>query len=250
MLLTSVATGPNSSKARVEIIVQLNTAASSSEAVVYSKGDITENGSSLTITGADACGAGTGLGPIYTMNPATTTLNGSPTLSGTPPTPQYGTLNIDIQGLINSFRPSATSTITADQNGASYGSSTNYVNGLLGYRRSSKYPGSQTAECNRLRDSSGKGRLDARRRVNWNGIIYATGSVTLNGGGGAGINVHGQVYAGTSTVTDVTINGSNTLGYDSCAVKKALSSQAFKVVSWKQGLLIPPGAVYDPLRFM
>jgi hypothetical protein len=127
VLLTSVAIGPNSSKARVEIIVQLNTAASSSEAVVYSKGDITGNGSSLTITGADACGAGTGLGPIYTMDPATTTLNGSPTLSGTPPTPQHGTLNIDIQGIINAFMPSATSTITADRNGATFGSSSNYV---------------------------------------------------------------------------------------------------------------------------
>jgi hypothetical protein len=40
---------------------------------------------------------------------------------------QHGTLNIDIQSLMNSFRPSATSTITADQNGATYGSSTNYV---------------------------------------------------------------------------------------------------------------------------
>jgi hypothetical protein len=64
------------------------------------------------------------------------------------------------------------------------------------------------------------------------GIIYATGSVTLNGGGGEGINVHGQIYAGTLTVTDITIKGGNTLGYDSCTVKKVLASQAFKVVSW------------------
>ncbi len=233
VLLTSVATGPNSSRSQVQIIVQLNTAASSSEAVVYSKGDITGNGSSLTITGADACGAETGLGPIYTMDPATTTLNGSPTLSGTPPTPQHGTLNIDIQGLINSFRPTATSTITADQNGATYGSSTNYV---TVYSDTDSPPNTQGLK---LQNVTGygillvKGDLTLGGGFNWNGIIYATGSVTLNGGGGEGINVHGQVYAGTSTVTDVTINGGNTLGYDSCAVKKALATQAFKVVSWK-----------------
>jgi Tfp pilus assembly protein PilX len=234
VLLTSVATGPNSSKARVEIIVQVNTAASSSEAVVYSKGDITGNGSSLTITGADACGAGTGLGPIYTMDPATTTLNGSPTLSGTPPTPQHGTLNIDIQGIINSFKPSASATISADQNGAAYGSSTNYV---TVYSDTDNPPNTQGLK---LQNVTGygillvKGDLVLGGGFNWNGIIYATGSVTLNGGGGEGINVHGQIYAGTSTVTDITINGGNTLGYDSCAVKKALATQAFKVVSWKQ----------------
>jgi Tfp pilus assembly protein PilX len=234
VLLTSVATGPNSSKARIEITVQLNTAASSSEAVVYSKGDITGNGSSLTITGADACGAGTGLGPIYTMDPATTTLNGSPTLSGTPPTPQHGTLNIDIQGIINAFMPSATSTITADRNGATFGSSSNYV---TVYSDTDNPPNTQGLK---LQNVTGygillvKGDLVLGGGFNWNGIIYATGSVTLNGGGGEGINVHGQIYAGTSTVTDVTINGGNTSGYDSCAVKKALASQAFKVVSWKQ----------------
>jgi Tfp pilus assembly protein PilX len=233
VLLTSVATGPNSSKARVEIIVQLNTAASSSQSVVYSKGDVTGNGSSLTITGNDACGAGTALGPIYTMDPATTTLNGSPTLSGTPPTPQHGTLDIDIQGLINSFVPSATSTITADQNGATYGTSTNYV---TAYSDTENPPNTQGLK---LQNVTGygillvKGDLTLGGGFNWNGIIYATGSVTLNGGGGEGINVYGQIYAGTSTVTDVTVNGSNTLGYDSCAVKKALASQAFKVVSWK-----------------
>jgi Tfp pilus assembly protein PilX len=233
VLLTSVATGPNSSKARVQIIVQLNTAASSSEAVVYSKGDITGNGSSLTITGADACGAGTGLGPIYTMDPATTTLNGSPTLSGTPPTPQHGTLNIDIQGIINTFKPSASATITADQNGATHGSSSNYV---TVYSDTENPPNTQGLK---LQNVTGygillvKGDLVLGGGFNWNGIIYATGSVTLNGGGGEGINVHGQIYAGTSTVTDITINGGNTLGYDSCAVKKALATQAFKVVSWR-----------------
>ena len=233
VLLTSVATGPNNSKARVEIIVQLNTAATSSQAVVYSKGDVTGNGSSLTITGNDACGAGTALSPIYTMDPATTTLSGNPTLSGSPPTPQHGTLDINIPGLIDSFMPSATTTLTEDKNGATYGSATNYV---TVYSDTDNPPNTQGLK---LQNVTGHGILLVRGDLtlgagfNWNGIIYATGSVTLNGGGGQPINIYGQIYAGTSTVTDVTINGGNTLGYDSCAVKKALASQAFKVVSWK-----------------
>ena len=234
VLITSVATGPNSSRATVEIIVQVNTSMASSPAVVYSKGDVTGNGSSLTITGNDACSEETALGPIYTKEPATTSLSGNPTLSGSPSTPQQGTMDIDIAGIIDSFKASATTVLTDDQNGATHGSSTGYV---TVYADTDDPPNNQGLK---LQNVTGygillvKGDLTLGGGFNWNGIIYATGSVTLNGGGGAGINVHGQIYAGTSTVTDVTLNGSNTLGYDSCAIKKALATQAFKVVSWKQ----------------
>jgi hypothetical protein len=233
VLLTSVATGPNSAKARVEIIVEVNTAVASSPAVVYSKGDVTGNGSSLTINGSDACSQETALGPIYTKDPATTTLNGTPTLSGSPSTPQHGTLDLDIQALIDSLMPSTTTTLTEDQSSGTYGSTNNYV---TVYSDTSAPVNNQGLK---LQNVTGygillvKGDLVLGGGFTWNGLIYATGSVTLNGGGGAGINVYGQIYAGTSSVTDVTINGGNTLGYDSCKIKKALSSQAFKVVSWK-----------------
>src|SRR5688572_10510641 len=233
VLLTSVATGPSSAKARVEIIVEVNTAVASSPAVVYSKGDVTGNGSSLTINGSDACSQETALGPIYTKDPATTTLNGNPTLSGSPSTPQHGTLDIDIQSLIDSLRPSTTTTLIEDKSNTTYGSTSNYV---TVYSDTSDPVNDQGLK---LQNVTGygillvKGDLVLGGGFTWNGLIYATGSVTLNGGGGAGINVYGQIYAGTSSVTDVTINGGNTLGYDSCKIKKALASQAFKVVSWK-----------------
>lgn len=234
VLITSVATGPNSSKARVEIVVQVNTGAASSPSVVYSKGDVTGNGSSLTINGNDSCSQATALSPIYTKDPATTNLNGTPTMSGSPSTPQHGTLDIDVQGLIDSLRPSTTTTLTEDENGTTYGSTSNYV---TVYSDTSSPPNNQGLK---LQNVTGygillvKGDLTLGGGFNWNGLIYVTGSVTMNGGGGAGINVYGQIYSGTSSVTDVTINGGNTLGYDSCKVKKALASQAFKVVSWKQ----------------
>jgi Tfp pilus assembly protein PilX len=233
VLLTSVATGPSSAKARVEIIVEVNTSVASSPAVVYSKGDVTGNGSSLTITGSDACSQETALSPIYTKDPASTTLNGNPTLSGSPSTPQHGTLDIDIPGLIQSLRPSTTTTLIEDKSNTTYGSTSNY---FTVYSDTSDPPNNQGLK---LQNVTGygillvKGDLVLGGGFSWNGLIYATGSVTLNGGGGPGINVYGQIYAGTSSVTDVTINGGNTLGYDSCKIKKALASQAFKVVSWK-----------------
>jgi hypothetical protein len=78
----------------------------------------------LTITGNDACGQESALDPIYTKDPATTNLNGNPTLSGTP---QHGALDIDIANLIESLRPSTTITLTEDKNSGTYGSTSNYV---------------------------------------------------------------------------------------------------------------------------
>src|SRR2546430_3853225 len=78
-----------------------------------------------------------------------------------------------------------------------------------------------------------KGDLELGGGFQWNGIILVTGSVTLNGGGGNPINIYGQIFSGTSTLTDVTVNGSNTIGYDSCKVKQAMAGSPLKVVNWK-----------------
>ena len=232
VLITSVATGPNNSKAQVQIVVTLSPPPSS-PATIYSKGDVTGNGSSLTVNGNDACGAGTALAPIYTKDPSTTNLNGSPTLSGTPSTPQHGTLDLDIPAYIDALKGNATTTLTADQNGATYGSSTDYT---TVYSDTDNPPNNQGLK---LQNVTGygillvKGDLTLGGGFQWNGIILATGSVTLDGGGG-GINIQGLVFTGTSTLTDVTINGGNVIGYDSCKVKKSFAASPLKVVNWKQ----------------
>ncbi len=233
VLITSVATGPNSSKAKVQIVVSFNTASATSPAVIYSKGDVTGNGSSLTINGNDACGAATALAPIYTKDPATTSLNGSPTLSGNPSTPQHGSQDHDITGFITANQGSATTTLTLDTSNATYGSSSNYV---TVYSDTNNPPNNQGLK---LQNVTGYGTLLVKGDLvlgggfQWNGLIFVTGSVTLNGGGG-GINIQGLLFSGTSTLTDVTINGGNVITYDSCKVRSALASQAFKVVNWKQ----------------
>ncbi len=232
VLITSVATGPNNSKAQVQIVVSA-APPPASPATIYSKGDVTGNGSSLTVNGNDACGAGTALAPIYTKDPATTNLNGSPTLSGSPSTPQHGALDLDIPGYIETLKANATTTLTDDQNGGNYGSATNYV---TVYSDTDNPPNNQGLK---LQNVTGygillvKGDLTLGGGFQWNGLILATGSVTLNGGGG-GINIQGLVFTGTSTLTDVTINGGNVIGYDSCKVKKSFAASPLKVVNWKQ----------------
>ena len=230
VLITSVATGPNNASARVEMVVYSPAGLASSPAAVYSKGDVTGNGSSLTIDGTDACGEASSIGAIYTKDPASTNLNGNPTITGSI---SHGSTNFDITDYIKKLKASATTTLTADQNGATYGSSTNYV---TVYSDTGNPPNNQGLK---LQNVTGygillvTGDLEFGGGFQWNGIIMATGSVTLNGGGG-GINIQGLVFSGTSTLTDITVNGGNTIQYDSCKAKKALGGGGVIIVNWKQ----------------
>jgi Tfp pilus assembly protein PilX len=234
VVITSVATGPNNAKAAVQIVVKLFTGASS-PATIYSKGDVTGNGSSLTINGNDECGEESGLAPVYTMSPAATNLNGSPTLSGSPSTPQSGNLDIGIQEMINALKGSAAYTLTEDTNNATYGTSTSYK---TVYSNTNNPPNVNGLTLNNLTGYGLlliEGDLVLGGGFTWYGPILVTGSVTLNGGGG-GINIHGQILSGTSTLTDVTINGGNVINYNSCDIKKAFAGQPLTVVNWKQNL--------------
>lgn len=234
VMITSVAIGPSNAKSQVQIVVTIQPPPSS-PATIYSKGDVTGNGSSLTISGNDACGAGTALAPIYTKDPATTNLNGTPTLQGSPSTPQHGALDIDIPAYIDALKSGAT-TLTEDQNNATFGSASSYQT-VYSWPDDPAHFNNQGLK---LQNVTGygvllvKGDLELGGGFQWNGIILATGSVTLNGGAGNPINIYGQIFSGTSTLTDVTVNGSNTIGYDSCKVKKAMAASPLKVVNWKQ----------------
>ncbi len=235
VVITSVATGPNNAKAIVTTTVQLYSFSTNSPAVVYSKDNVTLSGSSLTINGSDAgsCGGGN-LSPVYTLDPATTTQNGNPGLSGNPPTPQHGNTNIDLQGLVNQFKTGANYTLTADQSGATYGSSSSYV---------TVYADAEATQADhelRLNNVTGygilivKGDLQMAGNLDWHGIIIVTGILKSSGGGSNGKNIQGQVYSGSSALGDTAISGNIDIAYNSCEVKKSLSSQPLKVVNWKQ----------------
>jgi Tfp pilus assembly protein PilX len=232
VLITSVATGPSSSKAKVAMVVTWYPPPPS-PAMIYSKDDITLNGSSLVISGIDACGGGTNLAPIYTMDPATTTTHGLPTLLGNPATPTHGPLDIDLQEYIDAFMP-ATVTLTTDPpSGGTYGSPSNYV---------TVYADAQATQADhelRLNNVTGygillvKGDLQTAGNFNWNGLIIVTGNVSSTGGAGSVKNIQGQILMGGSSLGDTTISGSVAIGYDSCKVRQALSAKPLKIVNWK-----------------
>jgi Tfp pilus assembly protein PilX len=232
VMITSVATGPGSAKATVQTIVGLYSLPPS-PATVYSQDNVTLSGSSISISGTNACDPSSSLAPIYTVDPATTTQNGTPVLTGSPPTPQHGTTSIDLPTYAEALKGSANTTLTSDESGATYGSSSNYVTVYS----------DATAQADgelRLNNVTGygilvvKGNLQLAGNLNWTGIILVTGVITSSGGGSNSKNIMGQVYAGSSALGDSTISGSVTIGYDSCKVKQALASQAMKVSSWKQ----------------
>jgi Tfp pilus assembly protein PilX len=232
VVITSVATGPNNAKAIVTTTVQLYSFSTSSPAVVYSKDNVSLNGSAISINGNDAgtCG-GTNLSAVYTMDPGTTTDNGHPALTGGT---SHGNINIDLQALVDQLKAGANDTLTADVSNGTYGSATNYVTVYA------DAVGTQADHELRLNNVTGygilivKGDLQMAGNVNWHGVIIATGVVTSSGGGSNSKNIQGQVYAGSSALGDTTISGNIDVGYNSCEVKKALSSQPLKVVNWKQ----------------
>jgi len=234
-VITSVATGPNNAKAIVTTTVQIYSLSVNSPATIYSKDNLTVSGTSITISGNDgspACG-GTALAPIYTMDPATTTQNGNPTLTGTPPTPQNGTSDIDLNTYVDTLSAGAAYTLTADASNATYGSSTNFVTVYA------DAAGTQADGELKLNNITGygillvKGDLELAGNIIWNGLIIVTGKLKTTGGGSNAKNIQGQIYAGKNDIGDSAVSGSVTVGYHSCNIKDALSSQPLKVVNWK-----------------
>jgi hypothetical protein len=241
-VITSIATGPNNAKSVVITTVQLYSFSNNSPAVLYSKDNTTLNGSSININGNDAgnCG-GSNLGGVYVYsdppnNTHTYNPNGGPTVTGNPAT-SVGNTNLDLQSYIDSLKGAATITLTEDNaagNGTnSYGSASSYV---TVYSDATLQNDGELM----LNNATGygillvKGNLKLAGNINWHGIIIATGVVTTSGGGSDSKNIQGQIFSGASALGDTQVNGGVTIGYNSCEVKKASSSQPLKVVNWKQ----------------
>jgi hypothetical protein len=235
-VITSVATGPNNSKAIVQTTVRLYSFSASSPATIYSKDNVTLSGSSIVISGFDASPTcnGSGLAPIYTTDPATTTQNGNPILTGSPSTPQHGNMDIDLPGYADTLKGGASVTLTSDASNGTYGSPTNFVTVYA------DAAGTQADGELKLTNAVGygilvvKGDLELAGNLTWHGLIIVTGKIKSTGGGSSAKNILGQVYGGKSDLGDTAISGTITLGYHSCNVKEALASQPLKLVNWKQ----------------
>jgi hypothetical protein len=182
----------------------------------------------LIVSGNDAC-KGTNLDAIYAKGDWDP--NGTPTITGA--ITEEGDLDLNIAGMVSALKASANVTLTADTQNQTYGSSTDF-----------KIVYSNTSSPNNVNG------LSLNNVTGW-GILVVDGdlelaaalveryhpgyrAVRLNGGGGPQqLNIQGQLLSGTSTVTDISLNGSNNIGYNSCYVKKATAQAPLKVLSWK-----------------
>jgi hypothetical protein len=76
--------------------------------------------------------------------------------------------------------------------------------------------------------------LDIAGDFTWNGLIFVTGILKTTGGGSNAKNIQGLIFVGSSALGDTAVSGTVTVGYQSCYVKDALSTQPLTVVNWKQ----------------
>ncbi len=196
---------------------------------IYAKGNITGNGSALTINGNDNCGEAAAKPPTYNQSPSTTNPNGTPVMVPNPPGPQQGPLDIDIASHVNNLKNSATVIITEDQTGITYGSSSNSVTCFSNTDQPYNVNGLKMQNIQGFGTLLVEGDLELGGNFNWDGLILCTGVITFNGGG-AGINIRGAVLANQT----VTINGSLDIRYDSCMIEKALNNQAPQIISWRE----------------
>jgi Tfp pilus assembly protein PilX len=233
VMVTSLATGTKTKAIVQTVISMFMVPLASTPGALYSQDNVTLSGSSIHIDGTDACHEASSLAPVYTLDPATTTLNGGPQLGGSSSSPAHGTTSIDIASYVEARKAFATTTLTADQSGTTYGSSSNYVTVYA--------DATQQADGElRLNNVTGygilavKGNLQLAGNINWTGIILVTGTITGSGGGSNSKNIQGQVLTGSSALGDTSISGSVTIGYDSCKIKQTLNGQPLKLSHWKQ----------------
>lgn len=199
------------------------------ESPLYGKGNITINGSSGYISGDDNCGGGAPLPPIYAKSPAVVIEHPAPTYAGSPSTPVTGSLDIDISDYISDMKASATTIITSDQNGTTYGSASDFVTCYSDTSDPYNVNGLKLQNVTGYGMLLVEGDLTLGGGFSWNGLVLVTGLLTFNGGG-SGINIYGAILAEQT----VDVNGGLDIRYDSCMVSNALDGQIMNILSWNE----------------
>ncbi|MCJ7615778.1 MAG: pilus assembly PilX N-terminal domain-containing protein [Desulfobacterales bacterium] len=197
------------------------------EAALYARGDVTGNGTALSVDGNDNCGAASPKPTIYTLSPSTTILNGTPALS--PTGPEDGPIDIDISAAINNLRASATEVITEDESNAIYGDASNFIACYSDTSDPYNVNGLSLSGVTGFGILLIEGDLILGGGFNWNGLILVTGTLVFNGGG-LGVNIQGAVLANQT----IDINGGVNIKYDSCMVDNSLNNLPLATISWKE----------------
>jgi hypothetical protein len=225
-LVRAYGTGPGKSKGiEVELVHNIDKVGAPLQAPMYAKGNTTFYNNTTSVDGNDNCGVSV-KPPMFVKTGAD--VFGSPLYLGTPASPQYGPMDLNISSLINSLRPGA-SVVTTDRSNQVFGSSTNYV---TVYSNTS-----DPFNVNGLHfdDGTGYGTLLVEGDVkledlDWYGLILVTGNLTYQGEFGNPVRIRGAVIA--NQTSDLT--GNVDIRYDSCQVARALADQPLQVKKWKE----------------
>jgi type IV pilus assembly PilX-like protein len=249
----------NGSLAVVEVEVKRAPLNIDVEAPLYTKGNLTGNGSALYVDGYDQAGTGGAvdcggvvspdLPPIYQYDDPSDAgapafnLNGADVDDLQGPGHPYaldgseedfsGPKDIPITEYVTTMGipGSATETIIADQNGATYGADGN-GNSVICYSDTSNPYNVQGLKLSNVTGYgilAVEGDLEMGGGFSWRGLVLCTGTLTFNGGG-SGVNIYGAVLANQT----VTINGGVDIQYDSCYIQEALQAVSIQVSRWRQ----------------
>ena len=194
-------------------------------AALYAKGNVTLNGAAMSIDGTDNCGSPTAMPPVYTLDPSTTTSNGLPVYGGTPAVPVAGGNDVDISDIVETYKKSKMTTISADDtSGDTWSMGTYYCNA-----DDLAPPGELKLKIQGSGVLVVDGDLNMQGGFQWDGIVLVTGTAIFAGGGGV-VNIRGTIMANSSA----TVSGSIDIRYDSCKIEEAIVDQIPTMISWKQ----------------
>lgn len=210
-------------------------------AALYTKANITIQGSSTSVIGLDGCGAEHKPGVITR---GTVAKNGSPTVTGSPSAIQENSpLDLNVSLLIDRFKGRANFNYrleSATLSGVNWGVPSP---GLTSQSPSScaasnvVYIDTRSTYVQLSGGGSGcgvllvAGDLSVQGGFQWYGIILATGSITFAGGGGK--NVTGAVLAGGSVSADL-VSGEATIVYCNQAVRAQTDHLPLATWAWME----------------
>jgi len=192
---------------------------------IYSEGNLTGNGNSATISGADNCGIVADVPAIYTLDPATSSISGASVVGVV----DHGADDLALGNYVDTLKESTSSmvTLTADVNGDTYGSAGSFV--AVYSETSGNVGGLKMSNVDGFGNLIIDGDLTLGGGFTWTGLVVVTGTLTFNGGG-SGVNITGAVMSGDA----VSLNGGLEIYYDSCAVGESLRSLGYRMINWRQ----------------
>ena len=185
----------------------------------------------VSIVGDDNCDPTNSLPAVAYYDEETLSEGGNVTLTSSAGDTTELSNPIDVAQHVDNLTSEATVILTADQQGYSVGSSSDYK--IVYCDATVLSPDSQLDLTNLTGYGTlvVKGDLYFGGNLNWKGLIIASGNVDFFGGAG-GQNVTGAVLANSMSSLQGTVN----ITYDSCEITNAQNNYSQTTLIWKESL--------------